>query len=181
MKRRVVLIIACAIALYSGAVAQSTPAGSAYASGKCSPAVTGNRNTFDIRCEVDPVEGKKIVDLLNRILSSEPDRNAVMSKLDQILSTVQHIQPMRHLANSLYENESRIGSVSSLSQDPVTRKIHMAATFYGIPAGDTFALNNKMIKCDFSHTHWAMAITMISADCISVGDISPDQFSIPPR
>jgi hypothetical protein len=66
--------------------AQSQANGSASTTGKCSVANTGSKNTFTINCGIDKVEGAKIVSLLNRVLATRPDSEAIMQKLDACLS-----------------------------------------------------------------------------------------------
>ncbi|WP_348262821.1 hypothetical protein P8935_23895 [Telmatobacter sp. DSM 110680] len=64
---------------------QTPSSGSAKTSGKCSPATTGNNNTYYFKyCGGDPEQGKKVVDLLNRILLNQ-DAASTNAKLDEIL------------------------------------------------------------------------------------------------
>jgi hypothetical protein len=68
---------------------QSAPAtGKAETSGFCSPAVTGNNNTFTINCGISKEQGQKIIAILNKILADKLDTDVVMAKLDEILHAV---------------------------------------------------------------------------------------------
>ena len=66
-------------------MAQDAKSGSAKTSGACSPGVSGNKNTFVIKCNVGTDQGKKMVDLLNEILRKQPDQKELMSKIDRII------------------------------------------------------------------------------------------------
>src|ERR1700722_4203795 len=68
--------------------AQTTTTGKAQTTGACSPAVTGNKNTFAINCGIDKKQGQKMLEILNKILANQLDPDAVMTKLDEILKAV---------------------------------------------------------------------------------------------
>jgi len=55
-------------------------------SGACSPVVSGNGNSFTFNCTgIDERTAKQMLSLLNTLLAREPDRRAVMTRLDSIL------------------------------------------------------------------------------------------------
>lgn len=62
--------------------------GTAETKGACSPANTGNQNTFNITCGIGKLQGDQILKILNKILAHQLDPNAVMDKLDEILQAV---------------------------------------------------------------------------------------------
>jgi len=74
---------------------QTTTTGKAETTGACSPAVTGSKNTFTIKCGVDKKQGQKMLDILNKILANQLDPDAVMAKLDEILNVVNPNIPRR--------------------------------------------------------------------------------------
>lgn len=66
-----------------------TPAtGKAETKGTCSPAVSGNQNTFMIKCGIGEKQGSQMIEILNKILSNQISSDAVIAKLDEILKTV---------------------------------------------------------------------------------------------
>jgi hypothetical protein len=67
---------------------QTTATGRAETAGACSPAVTGNKNTFIINCGIDKKQGQKMLQILNKILANQLNPDAVMTKLDEILKAV---------------------------------------------------------------------------------------------
>jgi hypothetical protein len=73
-------------------VSQTTAAGKAETSGRCSPAVTGSKNTFTIYCGIDKKQGQRMLDILNRILANRIDPDAVMAKLDEIKASVEELR-----------------------------------------------------------------------------------------
>jgi hypothetical protein len=74
---------------------QTGPAGEAKTTGACSPAVTGSKNTFTIKCEIDKKQGQQMLGILNKILANQLDPDAVMAKLDEILKAVNPNIPSR--------------------------------------------------------------------------------------
>lgn len=63
--------------------------GTANTKGPCSPAVTGNDNTFTISCPgISASQGREMLGILNKILANQLDPNLVMTKLNEILSAV---------------------------------------------------------------------------------------------
>src|ERR1700675_1441415 len=80
----------CLCALVLSAVpcsSQQTTTGPATTAGPCSPAVSGNNNQFTIECQgISRQQANKILGVMNRILANELDTDAVMKKLDEIVS-----------------------------------------------------------------------------------------------
>jgi hypothetical protein len=72
-----------------------TATGKAQTIGFCSPAVTGSKNTFRINCGISQKQGRKMLDILNKILANQLDPDAVMAKLDEILKAVNPNVPAR--------------------------------------------------------------------------------------
>jgi hypothetical protein len=73
--------------VFQGAVAlnQTTPTEKAAASSSCNAANVGENNALNINCSgVGVDQGKKIVELLNKVLANQ-DAPAVNAKLDQLL------------------------------------------------------------------------------------------------
>jgi hypothetical protein len=66
--------------------------GNASSSGSCSPANTGNNNQFTINCGIGQAQGKKLIDILNKILTRQLDPDAVLSKLDEIKSDLDELK-----------------------------------------------------------------------------------------
>jgi hypothetical protein len=44
-------------------------AGNAATKGSCSPPTTGDNNTYVIECGIGPEQGKKIIEMLNKVLA----------------------------------------------------------------------------------------------------------------
>jgi hypothetical protein len=63
---------------------QTATTGQAETSGLCSPAVTGNSNTFTINCGIGKEQGAALLKIVNKILSNQLDTKAVMDKLDEL-------------------------------------------------------------------------------------------------
>jgi hypothetical protein len=83
---KVVFLIVLSILMgASASYGQTTATGKANTSGSCSPAVTGSKNTFVIKCGVDSAQGKRMIEILNKVLENQIDPTAVMAKLDEIL------------------------------------------------------------------------------------------------
>jgi hypothetical protein len=62
-----------------------TSSGKAETKGTCSPAVTGNKNTFVITCGIGQQQGDKIIALLNTVLANR-DMASINGKLDELLA-----------------------------------------------------------------------------------------------
>jgi hypothetical protein len=85
MKTAIAILLTIAL---QGFVArsQTTSTGEAKASGTCSTAHVGDNLTYDINCNgIGEEQGKKIVELLNKILASQ-DLATVNAKLDELLA-----------------------------------------------------------------------------------------------
>jgi hypothetical protein len=72
--------------------AQATATGKADSAGPCSPAVSGNNNTFTINCGISHKQGQQMLNILNKVLANQIDPEAVMAKLDEIQNDIRHIQ-----------------------------------------------------------------------------------------
>ena len=69
----------------SVALSQTTPSEKPAASGTCSTATVGDNNAYKINCSgIGVDQGKKIVELLNRVLANQ-DATTVNAKLDELL------------------------------------------------------------------------------------------------
>lgn len=80
--RHVILLM---LILSTSGPAQKPASGNAKTRGQCSPATSGNNNTYYFKyCGGDPEQGKKVVELLNRILLNQ-DTVSANAKLDEIL------------------------------------------------------------------------------------------------
>jgi hypothetical protein len=84
------ILCLCLLAFALPCAAQQTPkTGDAKTSGSCSPAVTGNHNQFTIKCQgLSQEQGKKMLEILNKILANQIDPKTVDAKLDEILKAV---------------------------------------------------------------------------------------------
>jgi hypothetical protein len=80
------------------AMAQSqSTTGPATTKGACSPANTGNDNTFVINCGIDKGQGAELIAIMNKILANQLNPADVMAKLDEIL---RNVHPPRRLSDS---------------------------------------------------------------------------------
>jgi hypothetical protein len=77
------LLILIAVPCWS----QTTTTGKASTSGSCSPAVTGSKNTFTIKCGIDKEQGQKMLAIMNKILAEHLNTKAVMAKLDELIQS----------------------------------------------------------------------------------------------
>src|ERR1019366_5602400 len=83
MKTVALLLLLCA-----SAMAKPKTTGTAETIGACSPANTGDKNTFNIKCGIGKEQGDQIIKLLNEILAEHVDPGAVMTVLKNIESQV---------------------------------------------------------------------------------------------
>ncbi len=74
------------------AFAQTTSTGTASTKGACSPANTGNRNTFNITCGIGKEQGTQLIKIVNKILANQTDLKEFGNKLDAILRGVNDIK-----------------------------------------------------------------------------------------
>jgi len=72
-------------------IAQPKPA-QMQTGGPCSPIATGNNNTFTITCGIGKQQGDALLKIMNKILASQLDPDAVMKKLDEIGKDVKGIR-----------------------------------------------------------------------------------------
>ncbi len=94
MKRSLLVLLASLCAPLAGQITPSS--GAAQTKGVCSPAVTGNNNTFNITCTgIREKLGSQLVDLLNRVAKNQLDAETILSKLDVCLEK----QAARHLSD----------------------------------------------------------------------------------
>lgn len=78
--------------LFAGSIYGQAQTGPAETHGACSPANTGDKNVFNIRCGIGREQGDKMLAILNRIIANQIDPNAVMGKLDEIQRGVNAIR-----------------------------------------------------------------------------------------
>ncbi len=79
--------------LLSTVVYSQVHTGSAETKGACSPANTGNNNTFNITCQGIPEKlGAQLIDLLNRIAKNQTDAETVLAKLDGCIQGVKDVR-----------------------------------------------------------------------------------------
>jgi hypothetical protein len=81
-------IIALLCLLSASVLGQSPSTSTAESKGACSPANTGNKNTFNIKCGIGKEQGDQILKLLNKILADHIDFNALMAAVEHIESEV---------------------------------------------------------------------------------------------
>jgi len=72
------------------ALGQTPAGGSAAARGRCSLAGSGSGSRVAINCGVGVEQGRKMVEILNKILANQIDPAAVMVKLDEISKAAPH-------------------------------------------------------------------------------------------
>jgi hypothetical protein len=66
--------------------------GTATTRGTCSPANTGNGNTFTITCGIGAEQGADLIKIVNKILANETDLKQFGGKIDEILKGVNDIK-----------------------------------------------------------------------------------------
>lgn len=90
-----------ALLLFSMALCGQERSGPAATKGACSPANTGNNNTFNITCQgISDKLGTQLIELLNRVAKNQADAESILSKLDSCLEGVRQVreqQASRHL------------------------------------------------------------------------------------
>jgi hypothetical protein len=83
------LLLPVCILLSFSAIAQAqSTTGPATTKGACSPATTGNDNTFVINCDIGKEQGAELIAIMNKILVNQLNPVEVMAKLDEILRSV---------------------------------------------------------------------------------------------
>ena len=66
--------------------------GSVTTKGTCTVGNTGDQNTFVINCGIGKQQGEKMLEIVNKILANQLEPNAVMSKLDELLTDTKTIK-----------------------------------------------------------------------------------------
>lgn len=84
-----VAALALAVILPWPSYGQTTSTGTATTVGPCSPAVSGNNDSFTITCGgIDKSQGQKMLAILNKILANQVNPEEVNRKLDEILKAL---------------------------------------------------------------------------------------------
>jgi hypothetical protein len=115
--------------LASSAYGQSRPVGSAATAGLCSPANTGNNNTFTINCGIGKAQGDALLKIVNKILSNQTDLKQFDDKLDEILKSVNEIRRFsgpRHLSDQ--QKTALLSAMSVFKGERVTISAAMGDT-----------------------------------------------------
>jgi hypothetical protein len=120
MKAALLVLCSCAT---MGFAQLSAVSGAATTRGTCSPANSGNNNTFTINCGIGKDQGDKMLAILNRILSSQIDPDTVMTKLDEIQKGVNAIREQSLPRMITDENAAKV--TAFLKQFP-KQKVTMA-------------------------------------------------------
>lgn len=131
MKYALVLLISMSAPVWC----QTAATGTASTSGSCSPANTGNGNTFTIKCGIGQEQGQKMLAILNKILANQLNPDTVMAKLDDILGAIHHIQirqgwpeltqdQLKHLTTTLSAFPGQTVNIAMANQD--TNKTFLA-------------------------------------------------------
>jgi hypothetical protein len=116
MKYTLMLLMFLAVPCWS----QTT--GKSETSGPCSPAVTGDNNTFQFKyCGSDPEEGKRIVRLLKAVAQGEVLTNAKLDEVLEILSMPTKIAMSESVAVAVPPGDHPRAAVNFHTDDPVDR------------------------------------------------------------
>jgi hypothetical protein len=91
------LLSACFLVSFSTVARSQSATGPATTKGACSPANTGNANTFVIHCGIDKAQGVELIAIMNKILANQLNPVEVMAKLDEIL---RNMHPPRRLSGT---------------------------------------------------------------------------------
>ncbi|MGA3295744.1 MAG: hypothetical protein ABSE45_17400 [Candidatus Acidiferrales bacterium] len=91
------LLLVCFLLPFSTMAQSQSTTGPATTKGACSPANTGNDNTFVINCGIDKGQGAELIAIMNKILANQLNPVEVMAKLDEIL---RNMHPPRRLSDS---------------------------------------------------------------------------------
>lgn len=101
---------------------QTQKTGAAKSSGACSPAVTGNNNTFTITyCGDNPDEQKKILKVLNALVNGEDVTNYKLDQILEILSMPIKITTSNFMAVDAAPGGHPRAKVDFYTDDPVDR------------------------------------------------------------
>ncbi len=82
------LLPVCFLLPFSAIAQSQSTTGPATTKGTCSPATTGNENTFVINCGIGKEQGTELIAIMNKILANQIKSVEVMTKLDEILRNV---------------------------------------------------------------------------------------------
>jgi len=108
--------------LYGSSFAQTKTTGDAKSEGPCSPAVTGDNNTFYFRyCGSDPEERKRIFRLLKAVVQGEVLTNAKLDEVLEILSRPIKITMLASIAVAAPPGGRPRAAVNFYTNDPVDR------------------------------------------------------------
>ena len=112
--RNIVLLLLLSLFMPALCLSQ-TNTGKAETRGSCSPANTGNVGQITISCSgMSKEQAQKMVEILNKILANQLDTAQVMSKLDEILHT---IDPNRPVTSYEFQGFRRIISPGRVNAD----------------------------------------------------------------
>lgn len=119
---KVVFAILLTLMLLGSSFAQKKTTGSAKSEAPCSPAVTGDNNTFLYKyCGSDPEEGKRIVRLLKAIAQGEVLTNAKLDEVLEILSAPIKITMSESMVVAAPSGRHPRAAVNFYTDDPVDR------------------------------------------------------------
>jgi hypothetical protein len=119
---KIVFSILLLAALSSSLFAQTKSTGDAKSGGPCSPAVTGDNNTFHYEyCGNDPEEGKRIVRLLKALAQGEVLTNTKLDEVLEILSRPIKITRSESIAVDAAPGGHPRATVNFYTDDPVDR------------------------------------------------------------
>jgi len=93
MKYAAILLLSLALPCWS----QSATTTKNDTSGPCSPITTGHNNNYKIECNIDTEQGKKMLDIMNKILANQGKLSfdVVNQKLDEILKALNPNVPVK--------------------------------------------------------------------------------------
>jgi len=119
---KIVFAILLSAALSGSSFTQTKNTGDAKSEGPCSPAVTGDNNTFHYEyCGNDPEEGKRIVRLLKAVAQGEVLTNAKLDEVLEILSRPIKITRSESIAVDAPPGGHPRAAVNFYTDDPVDR------------------------------------------------------------
>lgn len=109
------LVLSVSFLLFFCAVAQSqSTTGPATTKGACSPANTGDANTFFIQCGIGKEQGTELLTIVNKILANQLNPVEVMAKLDEIL---RNVNPNAPKVTYTFDGNRRVVSPGRTSLD----------------------------------------------------------------
>jgi len=95
------LFLFCLILFTIKAWGQTTTSGNAETKGACSPAIPGHNNNVRIDCKIDSEQGKRMVEILNKILANQLDSTTVMGKLDELIAAAKQTSQTVNAPNGI--------------------------------------------------------------------------------